>query len=403
MAENYNIFTYRPSLQYVYERINTIREALGDEETDIIIDFLPSTNVGIIQDYLDLRDSFKQFYNNYYNKIKHLTIPYRLTIPPHFEQVLHSHKDWDKINNNKEVTLDFIQDIKDKPLFSEINYNIQEEIKGTNGNIQFEIYDMLEKTDFLLNYYQKGLDKTLFLWYNTSENSDISDNLLKESLLNIEEYLKYYHEREEAITKQDNKGVIEATKKMEYLNKKINSTNNIMYVTKQINSILFFLERETNDTVETDSLNEHNLYTAQRVSELYKNEDFDNKAVKTLLYTSFKGHKKNLESLDSENFSTLSKGNIKSEINEFFKNSKYYLDIYSTTINNLKNNSYSNQYGYLNSLYDGLTYMENNYQNSMVEFSTFLSKYFSYLSSYTSELYAKNDSRALFNAFKNLG
>jgi hypothetical protein len=132
-----------------------------------------------------------------------MTVPCRVSIPPYFENILQSNKDWNKISEDKEATLDFIMEIKDSPLFAEINYNIQEEIKGINGNIQFEFYDVIEKVNYLLNYYQKGLDKTLFLWYNTSKNNDITDNttnstignmannVLEGSLLNIESYLKY--------------------------------------------------------------------------------------------------------------------------------------------------------------------------------------------------------------------
>ena len=402
MANKYNIFTYRPSLQYVYERLKTIREAVGKEEAEIVLDYIPSTKVEIMEDYIDLRDQFYEYYNEYYNKLKDISIPYRVTVPSHFYSILQRYPGWDDFENGRQVTIDMYDSIRENPILAELKYNLDNENKGINGNINMEFYDILEKMNFLLSFYQKGLDKTLFLWYNTDDNDDIPEKLLENSLLNIEEYLKNYHDREDGIKEQNNEKVIRATKNMELLDKQINLINNILYVTKQMNSILYFIQSETSDIIDDDSIEEHKEYVEERAKALMQNPDLDNNAIETLLYSSFKGYKKQQEALEADSFSLLSKKNIQNECDAFFKNSKYYRDIYSKTINSLKNNSYTNTYGYLNSLYDGLAYIENEYQKSMVEFSTFLDKYFSYISSSTSNLYAKNDSRALFNEFRYL-
>lgn len=394
-----NIFTYRPKLQYVYDRIDTINNVLSQDEYNEIQEYLPSLNTEIIKDFLSASDSFNNLYDKLKDKVIKQEIKYNKRIPGTFYTVLSNFKGGDQFIKTGSLTTELIDELRKEPVFGELIYNIDNDLKGINGDIWQESYNALKKVKNLQKYYRTCLDKTLFLWYNGDEKKDIDLQVREGILLDIEKYLKNSQLKKESIAKCDDDLYRQSDYNMAYLDKILCMTNNAFYVTNQMTSILDTAVIEYSDLIDDEVIEEYSELVKQRGSRLLENSELQHQDVRMILYDSFKKNKQDVDRLEIKSAGVFTPDKIYSRIGDYGKASKHYRDICAGTITSFKTINDGNGYGYINSLVDGLDYMSDDYMKQSIQISNYFRSFQEYFSSLTDGLFRKNDARNLFNYY----
>lgn len=394
-----NIFTYRPKLQYVYDKIEVIRNVLVKEEYDQIVEYLPSLNTDVIEDFIDASQKFQDLFEIIKDKVSQNNISYNKTIPGSFYTVLENFDGGHDFIKTNTLTVELLDKLRKEPIFSEIIYNIDNEDKGINGNIYSESYKALKKVRNLLKYYQLCLDKTLYLWYNVEEDKEIDLQIREGVLLNMEQYLENMQKKRDSINQCDDEPYQKSDYNISYLDKILSMTNNAFYVTNQVTGILNTAIYEYSDLIDDEVIEEYNELVKQRGSRLLENSQLQNQDIRIMLYSSFKKHKQDMDQLEMKSAGAFTPDSIYAKMNDYGRASKHYHDICANTITSFKTIRDGNGYGYINSLVDGLNYMSDGYINQSVQTSNYMTSFQTYFSQLTNSLFKKNDARNLFNYF----